>query len=110
MGHYEFLRMPFGLTSAPREFQRCMSDLLSHLNYVRIFLNDVLIFSKTMDEHAKHLETVFRILTKAGASINFEKSSFCQKQVVYLGNIIDEHGIKADISRVDDCRLVNVPP
>ncbi|WP_438544757.1 reverse transcriptase domain-containing protein [Clostridium sp.] len=108
-GHYEFLRMPFGLTSAPREFQRCMSNLLADLSFVRIFLDDVLIFSKSETEHATHLKAVFEILTKAGASINFDKSSFCQKQVTYLGNIISTDGIKADVSRVDNCILFKTP-
>ncbi|KAF9758300.1 Transposon Ty3-G Gag-Pol polyprotein, partial [Nosema granulosis] len=108
-GHYEFLRMPFGLTSAPREFQRCMSDLFSELNFVRIFLDDVLIFSKSTEEHANHLQIVFGILIKAEASINFEKSSFCQKKVTYLGNVVSEDGIQADISRVENCKLY-MPP
>ncbi|KAF9762398.1 Transposon Ty3-I Gag-Pol polyprotein [Nosema granulosis] len=87
-GHYEFLRMPFGLTSAPREFQRCMSDLFAELDFVRIFLDDVLIFSKLTEEHTQHLQIVFDTLTSAGASINFEKSTFYQKQVTYRGNVV----------------------
>ncbi|KAF9761101.1 Retrovirus-related Pol polyprotein from transposon 17.6 [Nosema granulosis] len=81
-GHYEFLRMPFGLTSAPREFQRCMSDLFAEVDFVRIFLDDVLIFSKSTEEHAQHLQIVFDILTSAGASINFENPPFTRNKLL----------------------------
>ncbi|KAG0435260.1 Retrovirus-related Pol polyprotein from transposon 17.6, partial [Dictyocoela muelleri] len=90
---------------APREFQKCMNNLFSNLDFVKIFLDDMLIFSESIELHEKHLNNVLKILKKVGASINFEKSNFCQREVTYLGNIISEDGIKPDISRID--KLVN---
>lgn len=50
-GHFEFTRMPFGLTNAPRIFQAAMIQILGHLSFVKIFLDDVLIFSQSLEEH-----------------------------------------------------------
>lgn len=97
---FEFTRMPFGLTNAPRTFQRVMNTILGDLFYVKIYLDDILIHSKSIQEHVLHLKTVFQRLTTADASINFEKSNFAQYSVKYLGNEISEKGIKPDVRRV----------
>ncbi|KAF9762014.1 Retrovirus-related Pol polyprotein from transposon [Nosema granulosis] len=99
-GQYEFLRMPFGLSNAPREFQRIMNEKLSNLNFVKVFVDDILIFSKSPEEHVEHIETVLSTLNREGVSINFEKSSFMKTEVKYLGKIINSEGIKPDISTI----------
>ncbi|KAG0435595.1 Retrovirus-related Pol polyprotein from transposon 17.6 [Dictyocoela muelleri] len=93
--------MPFGLVNAPRAFQKCMNELFTNLEFVRIFLDDISIFSNSIESHKEPLNEVIKILNMAGASINFENSRFCQNKVIYLGNIIPENGIKPNISRID---------
>ena len=72
-GHYEFLRMPFGLTGAPRTFQRAMVEILKDFEFVRVFLDDILIFSDSLQTHEKHLQDVLKALSQAGIAINFDK-------------------------------------
>ncbi|KAF9760626.1 Retrovirus-related Pol polyprotein from transposon [Nosema granulosis] len=86
-GQYEFLRMPFGLSNAPREFQRIMNEKLADLNFVKVFVDDILIYSRSAEEHANHIEQVLKRLHNEGISINFDKSSFMKREVKYLGKI-----------------------
>ncbi len=60
-GQYEFLRMPFGLTNAPRTFQMAMNDILGHLSFIRVYLDDVLICSKNDKDHFEHINIVLTI-------------------------------------------------
>ncbi|KAF4727863.1 hypothetical protein FOZ62_019855, partial [Perkinsus olseni] len=66
---YEWCRMPFGLASAPATFQRLMDMVLGHLPFVRVYLDDVLVFSRSHEEHLRHLEEVFRLLEEANLTI-----------------------------------------
>ncbi|KAF9761135.1 Transposon Tf2-9 polyprotein [Nosema granulosis] len=99
-GQYEFFRMPFGLSNASREFQRIMNEKLSDLNFVKVFVDDILIYSQTPEEHLEHINAVLSRLSNEGISINFEKSSFMKSEVKYLGKIINSTGIKPDISTI----------
>ncbi|KAG0420474.1 Transposon Tf2-6 polyprotein [Dictyocoela roeselum] len=98
--HYEFLRMPFGLTNAPRTFQRAMNHLLGEYDFVKIFLDDILIHSRDFESHTKHLAITLKILKTNNVAINFDKTRFFKQKVTYLGHIIDKHGSRADISRL----------
>lgn len=106
---YEYCRIPFGLCNAPRVFQRTMRGMLGHLPFTRIFLDDILIFSETRDSHKDHLRQVLTILKTNNVSINFEKSNFFKTEVCYLGNIIDNRGFRADISRIQDMASFDCP-
>ncbi|KAF9761847.1 Transposon Ty3-G Gag-Pol polyprotein [Nosema granulosis] len=108
-GHYEFKRMPFGLCNAPREFQKIMTNKLKEFNFVKIFLDDILIFSKTAEEHENHIEKVLKKLHEEGISVNYEKSSFMNKEVKYLGKIIDERGIRPDTTVLLNLDKLAVP-
>ncbi|KAG0418758.1 Transposon Tf2-9 polyprotein, partial [Dictyocoela roeselum] len=98
---FAFKRMPFGLTNAPRTFTKAISSILENLNFVKIYMDDILIHSKTEEEHYKHVATVLQKLKIAGASINFEKSKFNVKEVRFLGHILTQDGVRADISNLD---------
>ena len=108
-GQYEFLRMPFGLTDAPRTFQKAMHDLLGHLDFVKIFLDDVLIHSPNHQEHRLHLMSVFKIFEDSGITINLSKSQFFKNSVQYLGHIIDENGIKPVLNKLNNFDLLKIP-
>jgi hypothetical protein len=97
-GHYEFNRMPFGLTNAPATFQRLMNNLLQPVihKFALVYLDDVIIYSKTINEHIKHIQCVLNLLREGGLKIKLSKCLFLQKAVKYLGHIISEDGLWPD--------------
>ena len=78
LGFYECVRMPFGLTNAPGTFQRLMESCLGdlHLRYCIIYFDDIIIFSKTSEEHFKRLHSVFEKLDEAGLRLRPGKCEF----------------------------------
>ena len=94
--------MPFGLTNAPATFQRAMNKLLnSHLDtFVVVYLDDVLIFSKTQEDHFQQLEAVFQLLRKHHIYIKLKKCSFFQKKATFLGYDIDEEGLHLNTKKL----------
>ncbi|GBG84049.1 hypothetical protein CBR_g37925 [Chara braunii] len=97
-GHYEFIVMPFGLTNAPTTFQRCMNDLFRPWldRFVVVYLDDILVFSKTLDEHQGHFRQVLEKLREA----NFKKCDWAKTQVLYLGHVLDGDGVKPEDSKI----------
>ena len=89
-GYYRFKRMPFGLCNAPATFQRTLDILLAGLRWKAclVYLDDVIIFSKTFDEHVEHVQDVLNILQRAGISLKFKKCNFLTKAVDYFGHVI----------------------
>ena len=102
-GHYEFLVMPFGLTNAPVAFMDLMNRVFhAYLDrFVIVFIDDILIFSKSMEEHEEHLRLVFQILREKKLYVKFKKCEFWLDQVVFLGHVISKAGISVDPSRVE---------
>jgi hypothetical protein len=88
-GIYTYNRMPFGLMNAPAAFQMVMSQVLRGLawDYVIVYVNDIIIFSNTFEEHMLHFSTVFERLLKAVFTIKPSKCSFARPEVTYLGHI-----------------------
>ena len=94
-GKYEYQRLPMGLCNSPDIFQERMYELFSDLEYVRAYIDDLLVTSSsTFDDHLERLEKVLTRLSQAGLKVNAKKSHFCQSQVEYLGYWITRHGIK----------------
>lgn len=81
MGHFEFLVMPFGLTNAVATFQRFMEQVFAGLNwdFVHVYLDDVLIVSRSFEEHMNHVYLVFERLAKAGVKLQPKKCKFAVK-------------------------------
>ena len=99
-GRYCFHRLPFGITSAPEYFQHQMTQILKDLDGVVCLMDDVLIFGKTQEEHDHRLLNVLQTMQSAGMTLNKTKCQFSQKQVLFLGQLIDGTGIKPDPAKV----------
>jgi len=78
-----------------------MNDLLQDLPYVAVYLDDILIYSKTKEEHAYHVRTVLDRLRKGGFFIKLSKCDFFKKEVKFLGHIVTEDGIRPDPTKLE---------
>jgi hypothetical protein len=101
-GHYEFLVLPFGLTNAPATFMRLINDILNpHLDhFVIAFIDDILIYSKTKEEHEQHIRQVLEILRQHKLYAKGSKSEFYKQQVSFLGYEIGVDGIRMEKEKV----------
>lgn len=99
-GRYYFNRLPFGITSAPEIFQREMTELLKGHEGVAVYMDDILIYSNTPEEHEVRLQKTLNTLKEAGLKLNHEKCFLRQHQLNYLGHCIDEHGVRPDKAKV----------
>jgi hypothetical protein len=97
-GHFQFRVMPFGLTNAPTTFQCLMNSIFSKQmrKFVLIFMDDILVYSPTLDIHVAHLREVFLILLDHKLFAKMSKCSFAQNQIEYLGHIISDKGVATD--------------
>ena len=102
-GHYEFTVMPFGLCNAPATFQRTMNDVFRDLldDFVIIFLDDILIFSNSLEAHEKHVGEVLKRLRDQGFYAKQSKCSFARTSVEFLGHIVSRDGIHVDPKKVE---------
>ena len=94
--------MPFGLTNALRTFMRLMNEVLKEFlgRFVIVYLDDIFIFIKTLEDHIMHIHKVFEKLREERLLINLKKCSFVKKELVYLGFVILEEGLKMDPKKV----------
>ena len=96
LGHYEYLVMPFGLTNAPAVFQSLVNDVLRDmLNHtVSVYIDNILIFSKSMEEHRVHVRQVLQRLLENRLYVKAEKCKFHVPSISFLGYIIGRAGLK----------------
>lgn len=99
---YQFKVMPFGLSNAAQSLSCLMHRVIPHelRDRVFVYLDDLLVFSNSFDEHIKVLRIVAERLTHAGLTINIEKSKFCMRELPYLGYIVGQGGIKASPDKI----------
>ena len=95
-GTYQFEVMPFGLMNAPSTFQRMMDQVFRHLDFVRVYLDDVVVFSESLETHMKHLNMVFTTIAEAGLKIKVSKCAFAHSSVRLLGHIVTKDGLEVD--------------
>jgi hypothetical protein len=101
-GHYEFSTMPFGLRTAPAIFQRAMDNILRGLQGTQclVYLDDIIIFSSTLEEHVTKLRKIFTVLRRANLKVQLDKSEFLRKSVLYLGHTITKEGLKPNDDKI----------
>ena len=106
LGFYECVRMPFGLTNAPATFQRLMENCLGdlHLRSCIIYLDDIIIYSKTPEEHVHRLSQVFEKLAAAGLKLKPSKCEFFKTEINYLGHVVSQDGIRTDDKKIEAIR------
>ena len=108
-GNYEFLMVPFGLAPTPAYFQLLMNQVLEGLNFAMTYLDDIIIFSNSEEEHLLHLEEVFHWLRKAGFKMKQPKCDFFKSQIHYLGHLISEDGICPLPDKLDGIKNMPAP-
>lgn len=110
-GHYEFVFLPFGLTNAPATFQRAMDDLFREelFKFLIVYLDDIIVFSDTFDEHLEHLEIVFKKLQEANFYLNAKKCQVCQDRINYLGHVVSSRGIETNSEKTDALNAIDPP-
>jgi RNase H-like domain found in reverse transcriptase/Reverse transcriptase (RNA-dependent DNA polymerase)/Integrase zinc binding domain/Integrase core domain/Chromo (CHRromatin Organisation MOdifier) domain len=110
-GTFQFRRMPFGLVNAPATFQRAMDVILSPVKWKSclIYLDDVIVYSSSLEQHVKDLDVVLDLLGKAGASLRLEKCHFFQQKVKYLGHVVLPGKLQVDQSKTDTVKAAALP-
>ncbi|KAI3746350.1 hypothetical protein L6452_08780 [Arctium lappa] len=102
-GHYKFLVMPFGLTNAPAIFMDLMNRVCRPFldQSVIVFIDDILVYSKSESEHEQHLREVLEVLRKERLYAKFSKCDFWLKEIQFLGHVVTRDGVKVDPSKIE---------
>ena len=102
-GHYEFLVMSFGLTNTPETFMDLINRVFRpFLNrFVIVFIDDILVYSRSEEEHALHLRLVLQTLREHQLYAKFSKCEFWLDQVAFLGHIVSRDGIQVDPKKIE---------
>lgn len=104
-GRYRFLRMPYGIKTAPEIFHRLYCEIFKDIPNIAIYIDDITVWA----EHNKILATVFERAKQFGVKFNLEKYQFNCKKVKFLGHLFTEHGIEVDDSKVEAIRKFEKP-
>ena len=110
-GHWQFTVMPFGLCNAPATFQRLMDLVLDEykFEFVLVYLDDIIIYSDTFEEHLLHLDNVFKKIHEAGLTLKFDKCIFATNELKFLGHTITEKGVAVLPEKVEAVRNSKKP-
>ena len=98
LGHFDWRVVPFGLTNAPGHCMNVISDVLRPMlfKFAMVLLDDIIIYSRSVEEHLSHLSQVFEALEKAKFFIKRSKCEFCVSRLHYLGHVVSAEGIEAE--------------
>ena len=110
-GTYQFKVMPFGLCNALATFQRLMDEVFRGLlwKFVMVYLDDVIIYSETFEQHLEHLQIVFNRLKKAGLKLNPDKCDFVKSELEFLGHVVSDKGIRTDPAKIEKVKNFPIP-
>lgn len=102
-GHYKFLVMSFGLTNAPAAFMHLMNNVFRpYLDlFVIVFIDDILVYSHSQEEHAEHLRVVLQRLREEKLYAKFSKCEFWLSSVAFLGHVVSSEGIQVDPKNIE---------
>jgi hypothetical protein len=105
-GQYQFKVLPMGLANAPATFQRVMNSAFADMlgKHLLIYMDDLLVMSKTQDQHLQHLEAVFARLREHKLHLKLKKCEFMQRELRFLGHIVSAAGVRADPAKVEAVR------
>ena len=111
LGFFEFETLAFGLVNAPASFQRLMQTIMGdlHLKECWLYLDDIIVASRTFPEHLNRLNNVFQRLDKAGLKLKPSKCHFLQEEIKYLGHIVSKEGIRTDPSKIEALKEWPIP-
>lgn len=110
-GHFEFIRMPFGLKNAPATFQRMMNHVLrDYINKICvIYMDDILVFSTSLEEHLDNLSKIFETLNKHNLKVQLNKCNFLARETKFLGHVVTSDGLKPCPSKIEIMNKVPIP-
>ena len=108
-GLYQYKVMPFGMKNAPATFQRMIHSLLRHLEGCEAYIDDVIIYSNTWDDHLRIMRKFFNILAKANLTVNLAKSDFCHATVEYLGHKVGQGFVTPITAKVEAISQFPIP-
>lgn len=108
-GHFQFTRLPFGLTNSPATFQQLMDIVIDPVlePFCFSYLDDIICVTETFEKHLSILESVFKRLLEAGLTVSPEKCKFCRPELKYLGYVVNEKGLSPDEDKVK--AIVDIP-
>ena len=110
-GQYYFNRMPFGIAAAPSTFQKLMTIVIGDMIWKEslVYLDDILVFSKTIEDHIRILDKLLGRIANAGLRLNPDKCKFFVSEIKFLGHIINTEGIKTDMEKIETIRKFEKP-
>ncbi len=102
-GLFQFNIMPFGLKNILTLFQRMINHILQKYldDFVIVYLNNIIIYSKTFEEHVKHITKVLEKLKEAKLMIKLRKCKFFEADILFLGHIVGRHELKSDLEKIE---------
>src|ERR1043165_2958402 len=111
IGLFEFNVMPFGLKNAPPTFQRMMNEILREWldDFVVVYIDDIMIYSKTFEEHLKHIEKILKKLKEVNLMLKLNKCKWCEQNIEFLGHIVGKDGLKPDPRKIEKVKKIKEP-
>ena len=110
-GHYDFIAMPFGLTNAPALFMDLMHRVFRPYldQFIIVFIDDILVYSRSEDDHSRHLRVTLQTLKDNRLYAKFSKCDFWTDRIQFLGHVVSAEGIAVDPSKVEVVRAWPTP-